>query len=58
MHDGPPDVAQVGPGIDAVEQALADALARASIAGAWSTVERLAAELEAQRKLSAYSELT
>jgi len=29
---------------------LADALARASIAGAWSTVERLAAELEARRK--------
>ena len=30
----PPGVAQVGPAVDAVEQALADALARASIAGA------------------------
>jgi hypothetical protein len=39
-----------GPACDAVESALADALQRASIAGAWSTVERLASELEARRK--------
>jgi hypothetical protein len=39
-----------GPGIDAVETALADALQRASVSGAWSTVERLAAELEARRE--------
>jgi len=36
--------------VDPVEQALADALQRASVAGAWSTVERLAGELEARRK--------
>jgi len=35
---------------DAVELALADALQRASVAGAWGTVERLASELEARRK--------
>jgi hypothetical protein len=33
-----------------VELALADALQRASVAGAWTTVERLAGELEARRK--------
>ena len=34
---------------DAVEQALAEALQRASAAGAWTVVERLAGELEARR---------
>jgi hypothetical protein len=43
-------VSQVGPACDAVERALADALTRASIVGAWATVERLAAELKARRK--------
>jgi hypothetical protein len=38
------------PPADPVELALADALQRASVAGAWTTVERLAGELEARRK--------
>ncbi len=36
-------------GADPVELALADALARASVAGVWTVVERLAGELEARR---------
>ena len=36
--------------VDVVESALADALQKAATAGAWSTVERLATELEARRK--------
>ena len=35
---------------DAVEHALADALQRASAAGAWDVVGQLARELEARRK--------
>jgi len=35
---------------DTAEFALADALARATSPGAWSTVERLAAELESRRR--------
>ncbi len=38
------------PPADPVELALADALQRASVAGAWTTVERLASELEARRR--------
>ncbi len=36
--------------LDSIEVALADALKRAAAAGAWTAVERLAAELEARRK--------
>ena len=43
------ECAQVPPA-DPVELALADALQRASVAGAWTVVERLAAELEARRR--------
>jgi len=35
---------------DPVELALADALQRAAVAGAWTVVERLASELEARRR--------
>jgi len=35
---------------DPVELALADALQRASVAGVWTVVERLAGELEARRR--------
>jgi len=35
---------------DPVELALADALQRASVAGVWTVVDRLAGELEARRK--------
>ena len=38
---------------DPVEAALADALQRASAAGAWSTVETLARELTARREAHA-----
>lgn len=37
-------------GVDVVETALADALRRASEAGAWEAVAQLARELEARRK--------
>jgi len=46
---GPTSEASGGTG-DAVENALADGLRQAAAAGAWSTVERLAGELEARRK--------
>jgi hypothetical protein len=35
---------------DVVESALAEALRQAAAAGAWSTVERIASELEERRK--------
>jgi hypothetical protein len=38
-----------GMGVDGVEQALADALARAAGAGEWGLVAQLAKELEARR---------
>lgn len=42
--------ARGGGSFDPVEQALAEALARASAAGEWSTVATLARELEARRR--------
>jgi hypothetical protein len=39
-----------GASADVVENALAEALRQAAAAGAWSTVERIASELEARRK--------
>ena len=48
-----------GPGseapADVVESALADALRQAAASGAWSTVERIAGELEARRKARSQS---
>jgi|GEM_PF-3521453 len=42
-----------GASADVVESALAEALRQAAAAGAWSTVERIAGELEARRKARA-----
>jgi len=50
FHNNGPQSGPDQNAVDPVEQALADALQRASVAGAWSTVERLAGELEARRK--------
>jgi hypothetical protein len=46
---GPDAVPAVAPPEDAVEAALAAALARASLAGEWSVVATLAGEMQARR---------
>jgi hypothetical protein len=46
-------VADKAPAADPVEQALGEAIVRASAAGAWSSVEALTRELQARREARA-----